>query len=66
MRVIKTESYEEMSRKAAGIMAAQITLKPDTVLGLATGSTPVGAYTKLAELNQKGELCFSLSSARSI
>lgn len=60
MRVIKTESYEEMSRKAAGIMAAQITLKPDTVLGLATGSTPVGAYTKLAELNQKGELCFSL------
>ena len=42
MRIYKAKDYEEMSRKAAGIVSAQIIMKPDCVLGLATGSTPVG------------------------
>lgn len=59
MKVIVCENYEEMSEKAANIFAAQLTLKPDSVLGLATGSTPVGMYKKLAEKNEAGEIDFS-------
>ena len=59
MRIIKVKNYEEMSLVAARIMAAQVLLKPDCVLGLATGSSPVGLYTKLAEKNQAGEIDFS-------
>ena len=46
MKIYETENYEEMSRKAANILSAQVILKPDCVLGLATGSTPV-SYTHL-------------------
>ena len=42
MKIYRTKDYDEMSKKAAHIIAAQIVLKPDCVLGLATGSTPVG------------------------
>ena len=49
MRVIRTENYEQVSRKAADLIAAQVQLKPDCVLGLATGSSPEGAYAVLAE-----------------
>ena len=49
MRVYKTKDYEGMSKKAAFLMAAQINAKPDSVLGLATGSTPVGAYRQLIQ-----------------
>ncbi len=59
MRIILCENYEEMSAKAANIFAAQLTLKPDSVLGLATGSTPVGMYKKLIEKNKAGEIDFS-------
>lgn len=59
MRIYKMKNYEEMSRKAAIIIAAQLTLKPDSVLGLATGSTPVGAYRRLAEMHAEGGLDFS-------
>lgn len=59
MRVILCENYEEMSLKAANIFAAQLTLKPESVLGLATGSTPIGMYKKLAAMNQLGEIDFS-------
>ena len=48
-----------MSRKAANIISAQVILKPDCVLGLATGSTPVGAYRQLIEWCRKGDLDFS-------
>ncbi len=48
-----------MSRKAANIISAQIIMKPDCVLGLATGSTPLGAYQKLVEWYRKGDLDFS-------
>ena len=44
MRIIKAKDYAEMSRKAANIIAAQIVSKPNCVLGLATGGTPVGTY----------------------
>ena len=44
MRIIKAKDYADMSRKAANIIAAQVILKPDCVLGLATGSTPIGTY----------------------
>lgn len=59
MKVIKCKDYIEMSKKAAGLFAAQITMKPDCVLGLATGSTPIGTYKRLIELYQAGDLDFS-------
>lgn len=59
MKVIKVKTYEELSDKAASIIAAQVIMKPDCVLGLATGSSPVGAYKKLAQLNKNGEIDFS-------
>jgi len=58
MRVIVCDTYEEMSKEAAKIMAAQVHLKPNCVLGLATGSTPVGAYNELADMYKKGEIDF--------
>lgn len=59
MRIIKTKDYADMSRKAANIIAAQIISKPDCVLGLATGSTPIGTYKELVERYQAGDLDFS-------
>jgi len=59
MRIIVTKNYEEMSRKAANIIAAQVVMKPDSVLGLATGSSPIGAYKLLVEGYKKGDLDFS-------
>ena len=58
MKIIKAKDYEDMSRKAANIISAQVILKPDCVLGLATGSTPIGTYRHLVEWYQKGELDF--------
>ena len=60
MRIIVCENYEELSEKAAQIVASQIILKPDCTLGLATGATPVGLYDKLIERFNRGELDFSL------
>lgn len=57
-RVYRTKNYEEMSRQAANIISAQIILKPDCVLGLATGSTPIGTYKQLVEWYDKGDLDF--------
>ena len=59
MRIYKAKDYEEMSRKAAGIVSAQIIMKPECVLGLATGSTPVGLYKQLIEWYRNGGLDFS-------
>lgn len=59
MRIYKVKNYDEMSKKAAAIIAAQIVTKPDSVLGLATGSTPVGTYQNLVRKYQEGELDFS-------
>ena len=59
MNFIKAKNYEELSVKAANIIAAQIVQKPDCVLGLATGSSPVGTYEKLAEYCSEGHIDFS-------
>lgn len=59
MKIIVCESYAEMSKKAANIFAAQMKIKPNSVLGLATGSTPLGMYEELASLNERGEIDFS-------
>ena len=58
MRVIVCENYEQVSKEAAKIIAAQVHLKPNCVLGLATGSTPVGAYNELVDMYKKGEIDF--------
>ena len=44
MKIIRAKDYNDMSRKAANIISAQVILKPDSVLGLATGSSPIGIY----------------------
>ena len=59
MRIVRAKDYEDMSRKAGNIMAAQVVAKPDCVLGLATGSTPIGAYKRLVEGYEAGDLDFS-------
>ena len=59
MRLYKAKNYEDMSRKAANIISAQVIMKPDCVLGLATGSTPIGTYKQLIEWYNKGYLDFS-------
>ena len=58
MQIIKAKDYKDMSRKAANIISAQILMKPDCVLGLATGSTPIGTYEQLVEWYLKGDLDF--------
>lgn len=59
MKIVCGKDYKEMSRKAANIISAQIILKEDCVLGLATGSTPIGTYEQLVEWYEKGDLDFS-------
>ena len=59
MRLYLAKDYNDMSRKAANIISAQIILKPDCVLGLATGSTPIGTYQQLIARYQEGDLDFS-------
>lgn len=59
MKIIKTKDYEHMSRVTANLLSAQVIMKPDCVLGLATGSTPIGAYKQLVQWFQKGDLDFS-------
>ena len=59
MKVIVTKNYDEMSKQAAEIMAEIVKGNPECVLGLATGSTPVGMYKVLVEKYNAGELDFS-------
>lgn len=59
MNIYKVKDYAELSSKAASIIASQLILKPDCVLGLATGSSPVGTYKKLIEWYQQGLVDFS-------
>ena len=59
MKIIKAKDYAEMSKKVAGIFFSQITLKPNSVLGLATGSTPIGTYKKLIEMYKASDVDFS-------
>lgn len=59
MRIIIVENYEEMSKKAAAMMASQIILKPESVLGLATGDTPLGMYKELIRMYNENMIDFS-------
>lgn len=59
MKFITTKTYNELSLKGATLIASQINVKPNCVIGLATGSSPVGIYRYLAEWCSKGELDFS-------
>ena len=58
MQICKVKNYQELSRKAANLIAAQITLKPDSVLGLATGSSPIGTYDLYPSL------CFNIDGIK--
>jgi len=49
MNFITADSYEILSKKAAAMLCGQVALKPNSVLGLATGSTPLGTYSEMAE-----------------
>ena len=59
MKFITVKTYEELSRKAAEIISSQVVMKPNSVLGLATGSTPIGTYSRLAEKCDKCDVDFS-------
>lgn len=63
MIICKAQNYTDMSRKAANIISAQVIMKPDCVLGLATGSSPLGTYEQLIDWYQKGDLDFSKVSS---
>lgn len=59
MRLIRAKDYQDASRKVANIISAQVILKPECVLGLATGSSPIGAYQQLIKWCDKGDVDFS-------
>lgn len=63
MIICKAKNYTDMSRKAANIISAQVIMKPDCVLGLATGSSPLGTYEQLIDWYKKGDLDFSKVSS---
>ena len=58
MKIYQEKDYDALSRRAANLISAEVIRKPDCVLGLATGSTPVGTYRQLAAWNQKGDFSF--------
>jgi len=59
MTILVTKDYAEMSRKAADMVGAQVILQPESVIGLATGSTPEGMYQALANRCDNGQVDFS-------
>lgn len=58
MRIIKVSNYEALSKKAAQMIASQMILKPSSVLGLATGSTPIGTYEELIRMYNAADIDF--------
>lgn len=58
MRIIKVTDYDEVSVRTANMILGQVNLKPDAVLGLATGGSPVGAYKKIVEAYNNNEIDF--------
>ncbi len=63
MKFVKVESYEKLSELAAEIIKNQVKEKPESVLGLATGSSPIGTYEKLIEAYDAGEVDFSKATS---
>lgn len=62
MRIIVVKSYHEMSKKAANMVASQVVLKPDSIIGLATGETPLGMYEELVKMYNSEIVDFSEAS----
>lgn len=58
MKIIRARDYQHLSRQAANILSAQVILKPNSVLGLATGSSPIGTYQQLIAWEHKGDVDF--------
>lgn len=58
MKIVTFKTYQEMSSYAADLYQEQLREKPNSVLGLATGSTPIGLYQELCRRNQRGEISF--------
>lgn len=58
MKIYQEKDYDALSRRASNLISAEVIRKPDCVLGLATGSTPVGTYRQLSAWNQKGDFSF--------
>lgn len=63
MKIIRAKNYKDMSRKAANIISAQVILRPNCVLGLCSGETPIGTYQQLVEWYDKDDLDFSAVKA---
>ncbi len=63
MRVVILDSAEEVSRRAAEVFAATLKRRPQAVLGLATGSTPLETYKRLVELYRSGQISFAQASS---
>lgn len=59
LKIYKEKNYQAVSRRAANLISAQIILKPDSILGLATGSSPIEAYNQLVKWYENGDLDFS-------
>ncbi|HIW60639.1 MAG TPA: glucosamine-6-phosphate deaminase [Candidatus Anaerobutyricum avicola] len=59
MIIYRAKDYNDLSRKAANIISAQVIMKPNCVLGLATGSSPEGMYAQLVDWYNKGDLDFA-------
>lgn len=59
MKIIVVDNYDEMSKKGADIIASQVILKSNSILGLATGDTPLGIYERLIDMYKKGDVDFS-------
>ena len=59
MNVVVTDNYDEMSKAAAAVIADQLKAKPESVLGLATGTTPIGLYAELVRACDAGEISFA-------
>ena len=58
MKILVCKDYEELSRKSAEIVVSQVNQKKDSVLGLATGGTPVGMYQELVKSYREGKVDF--------
>lgn len=59
MNLIRAKDYDQLSRIAAGLIAAQVNRKPDSLLGFATGSSPIGTYQQLIAMCKAGDVDFS-------
>lgn len=63
MELVRAKDYSDMSRKAANVISAQVILHPRSILGLATGDTPIGTYEQLAKWQKKGDCSFAQCSS---